>query len=301
MYFGIGEKEMRKRYLHDFYGENDIFWDRNWDGDWRQKCLEPPPVMFRLVTSIKRYLRPDMLLLEGGCGDGRYLRFFNELGVKTVGVDFAHTTVQKINEFLPNLEVHVGDIRKLNFPDRYFDAYYSGGVIEHFEDGVAPQLAEAYRVLKNQGYFFVTVPHMNLTRRCAALVFPVRYKFDLDGRSSYHKENVNNFFIESPPDGFHFHEYVFTSDEIRKSLANHGFNVVEEICFSSPHGMVDISPYRRLIRAGQTQRTIIDKFFAIPLKYMRKIEDSRSVLTHKLSNMLGLIFGNLKLYVCIKE
>ena len=239
-----------------------------------------------------------MSLLEGGCGDGRYVRYFTDLGIRTIGVDFAQTTVRKINELLPDLEVKIGDIRRLNFPDGYFDGYYSGGVIEHFEDGITPQLAEAQRVLKDGGYFFVTVPHMNLSRMFAGALFRTRKKLDLDGRKSYHKDHVREFIIEEPPVGFHFHEYVFFSHEMRRFLKDFGFSIVEEMCFSSTHGLCDIELYRRLIGADRARRTVINKFFAIPLKCTRSVEDNKSVLGRIFSDKLGVVFGNLKLYVC---
>jgi len=194
--------------------------------------------------------------------------------------------------------VKVGDIRKLNFPDGYFDAYYSGGVIEHFEDGIAPQLGEAHRVLKEGGYFFVTVPHMNLCRMLAGALFRTRKKLDLDGRKSYHKERVREFIIEEPPVGFHFHEYVLTSHEMRGFLKRYGFSIVEEMCFSSTHGLCDIELYRRLIGADRARRTIVNQFFAIPLKCMRSVEDNKTVLGRIFSDKLGVVLGNLKLYVC---
>lgn len=292
---------MRKRYLHNKYGKREEFWDKNWDGDWERKLAISPPVNSCLVTCVMKYLKPNMLLLEGGCGDARYVRHFTDLGVKTVGVDFARATVQRINEHLPNLDVRVGDIRNLDFPEDFFDGYYSGGVIEHFEDGVDPQLAEAHRVLKAGGYFFVTVPHMNLSRRCAAVCFSTRMKIDLDGRKSYHKERVHEFRVEDPPEGFHFHEYVFSTAEMRGFLSSHGFSIVAEMCFSSPFGLLDIEFYHRLIGAGRTQRTIFNKMFAIPLRCARLVEGSDSFFCRVLSDTLGIVFGNLKLYVCRTE
>ena len=289
---------MRKRYLHDTYGANDLFWDRNWDQDWKQKLSTPPPVMHRLVSRMMKYLRPGMVLLEGGCGDGRYVRYFTDLGIKTVGVDFARTTIQTINDLLPNLDVRVGDIRKLEFPDEHFDAYYSGGVVEHFEDGVALQLTEAHRVLRAGGYFFVTVPHMNFIRLVEGALFRPRKKIDLDGRISYYKEGVREFVVEVPPDCFHFHEYFFTSQEMRIFLATHGFNIIEEMCFSSIFGLCDIEMYRRLIRADHARRSIINKIFAIPLKSVRSIEERNSIICSFISDKIGIFFGNLKLYVC---
>jgi len=163
---------MRKKYLHNSYGEKNEFWDRNWDGDWEQKSSQPPTVFLKLAVKMMEYLKPGMLLLEGGCGDGRYVRYFAGKGIKSIGIDFAQSTVQNVKKNIPNIDVRVGDIRSLEFPNECFDAYYSGGVIEHLEDGLGPQLAEAHRVLKKGGYFFVTVPHMNFSRKCAAAFMP---------------------------------------------------------------------------------------------------------------------------------
>ena len=261
----------------------------------------PPQVMPALVSRIRKYLRSDMLLLEGGCGDARYVRYFSDLGVRTIGIDYARSTVKRINELFSDLDVREGDIRNLEFPDDYFDAYYSGGVIEHFEDGVGPQLSEAHRVLRDGGYFFVTVPHMNLIRRCEAMVFPVREKTDLDGRCSFHRERLQNFSTDTPPGDFHFHEYFFTSFEIRTFLKAYGFRIVDEMSFSANHGLCDIALYRKLIGADRPNRTVFHKFFAAPLRCIRNLEDSQTLSDSIISDMLGTVFGNLKLYVCIVE
>ncbi len=292
---------MRKRYLHNCYGESDAFWDQNWEGDGWMNVSTPPPVWPRLASRMMNYLRPEMLLLEGGCGDGRYVRYFTDHGVKTIGIDFARRTVRKINDHMPDLDVRVGDIRNIAFPDGHFDGYYSGGVIEHFEDGVAPQLAEAYRVLKDGGHLFVTVPHMNLSRHCAAVVFPTRTKLDLDGRRSCHTERLREFRVDPAPDDYHFHEYVFSTREMRTFLSQHRFRIVEEMCFSSSFGLCDIEGYRSLVGAGRKHRTIINRLFAIPVRCVRVIEDSPSLPGRAVSGIVGEAFGNLKLYVCRAE
>jgi len=292
---------VRKRYLHDCYGQDDAFWDQNWDGDWQQKCSTPPEVRHELIGTMMRHLKPGMRLLEGGCGDGRYVRHLSGLGIETVGVDFARATVEKINALFPELDVRVGDIRNLDFPDNHFDGYYSGGVIEHFEDGVDRQLAEACRVLKSGGYFFVTVPHMNLSRRWASAVMPTRRKIDLDGRISYHKERLREFRIDGPANDFHFHEYVFTTSEMRRFLTAHGFRIVEQRCFSAASGLCDIEPYRKLAKIACADRTILNKVFAVPLRCVRTIEGNPSPAGDVAGRMLAAVFGNMKLYVCRTE
>ncbi|MDW8002948.1 MAG: class I SAM-dependent methyltransferase, partial [Deltaproteobacteria bacterium] len=177
---------MRKRYIADEYGEGPAFWDRNWQSsfvNWGKR----PPVNEVLVKIMLRYIKPNMIILEGGCGDGRYVRYFKDMGFNIIGVDYAEETVRYLNKRFPDLDIRFGDIRKLDFPDGYFDAYYSGGVIEHFEEGLESQLLEANRVLKKDGLFFVTVPHMNFLRILSSkLRKGPQYRIDLDGRKSWY-------------------------------------------------------------------------------------------------------------------
>ncbi|MEM2890824.1 MAG: class I SAM-dependent methyltransferase, partial [Candidatus Hadarchaeum sp.] len=137
---------MRKRYLADEYGEGQSFWDNTWQKSWTQFNPEPP-LDNVLVKIILNYIKPGMRILEGGCGDGRYVKYFANTGFEVIGIDFSIETVKRLNELFPLLDIRVGDVRHLDFPDFFFDAYYSGGVIEHFEDGVETQLSEANRVL----------------------------------------------------------------------------------------------------------------------------------------------------------
>jgi len=53
------------------------------------------------------------------------------------------------------------DVRKLNFPDHYFDGYWSLGVIEHFYKGYDEIIHKIYRVLHPGGFLFLTVPEMS--------------------------------------------------------------------------------------------------------------------------------------------
>jgi len=289
---------MRKRFLHDEYGQEETFWAKNWDRYWDKKYTSPPSVDKKLVRHIKKYLIKNMLILEGGCGDCQYVRYLTDLGHQVVGVDFAKSTVAKVNKLLPDLDIRVGDITDIDFPDNYFDVYYSGGVIEHFEEGVEKQLAEARRVLKNGGYFFVTVPHMNIFRKITAFLRDEAYTIDMDGRKTFHKENIQEFKKEIPPSNFHFHEYVFTTAEMHGFLEQYNLNIVEEVGFSAAFGLLDMEFYRKLVGVGKDRRSFLNKMFAGPLRLIRKLDSWDFWAADLISNVYGEFAGNLKLYVC---
>ncbi len=63
-------------------------------------------------------------------------------GYQSAGVDFAKETIERVKEIIPKLDVRVGDVRDLQFPDNYLTGYWSLGVIEHFWDGYYDILEE---------------------------------------------------------------------------------------------------------------------------------------------------------------
>lgn len=288
---------MRKRFLHNKYGMNEQFWDQNWMSSF-SSAGAVLNVNHKLAMGITRHLPPGSLILEGGCGDCQYVRYLDKAGFRVIGVDFAESTVRDARHHWPHLDIRVGNIRGLDFPVNYFDGYYSGGVIEHFEDGLTPQLSEAFRVLKPGGLFLVTVPHLNVSRQLSALVSTCRHKTDLDGRVSTHRDNVETFYLEQAPAGFHFHEYVLNSSEMRQHLYQAGFEIIEEVPFSLRWGLLDIEWFQNCYAPVRQNRNVFNKAFGAMLHTADVIEQRGGAIASKVSNFLGEMVGNMKLYIC---
>ncbi|MDX9703053.1 MAG: class I SAM-dependent methyltransferase [Candidatus Auribacterota bacterium] len=109
-------------------------------------------------------------ILDGGCGTGQYVYALSKWGYDAYGVDFAQKTVDTIKKNFPDMKISLQDVRNLDFTDNYFDAYYSGGVIEHFWEGYDEIINEAYRVLKKNGYLFISVPNFSPLLQFKALL-----------------------------------------------------------------------------------------------------------------------------------
>lgn len=288
-----------KRYLRDDLGRGADFWERVWS----RVVLESPALArqidIRLARRIERYLPKGSLLLEGGCGAGNYVVYFQRIGYSVIGVDFAQETVQRLREVIPEIDVRVGDVRNLPFESEFFDGYYSGGVIEHFEDGLQLQLREAYRVLKRGGWFFVTVPYVNFVRSLASRFLRSCRKIDLDGRETLilvKRPAVME--VEPPPrPDFHFHEYVLSPGVVRQALVRAGFVVVDEMPFSARWGLLDMQPFRRLAGIGLANRRLRHRLAAAPLRLIDWIERQPGPLWRVLATVTGIFLGQLRLYV----
>ena len=98
--------------------------------------------------------KDGMRVLEVGCGSGHFLQMFKKnFDIEAYGIDLddghiAYAT-KSANDNKLDINFQVADIKKLPFPDNYFDIIYSYTVVEHlpFDDFILEQK----RVLKPGG------------------------------------------------------------------------------------------------------------------------------------------------------
>jgi ubiquinone/menaquinone biosynthesis C-methylase UbiE len=179
-----------------------------WDARWRAEG-KPPAVSRKddVVVVTRKYLPRGSKVLEGGCGRANKVKAMQDAGFKATGVDFAVESVKQAKLDYPGLDIRQGDVRALEFEDGYFDGYWSIGVIEHFWNGYDEILAEAARVLRPQGYLFLTAPWLS----------PYRSRKARSG--GYAKVE----FPEEPPN---FYQFALGREEVSTALARHGFELV---------------------------------------------------------------------------
>ena len=172
----------------------------------------------------KFFPRPPGKILEGGCGIGKYVAAYKRLGYDIRGVDFSAETIRRVKDFDPGLPIEEGNIVALPYDDHSFDCYYSGGVIEHFEEGPDGPLREARRVLRNGGVLLATVPYVNLLRR-------MYFSTGLQRRDkNLLLQKCDQCALDSmTPEGFLFSEYSFDVGSVRPFFERNGFAIEESI------------------------------------------------------------------------
>jgi SAM-dependent methyltransferase len=92
---------------------------------------------------------------------GGWTVFLTNQGFRVIGLDISQRTIARLKDLLPDYQFVCGDVRQTEFADAFFDACFSWGVFEHFEQGLGSPIAEAWRVLKPGGLLFVSVPYQN--------------------------------------------------------------------------------------------------------------------------------------------
>lgn len=117
------------------------------------------------IVNIKRGLlssgEGDGSLLDVGCGDGYWSRYFSKYVSKVVGIEPYEVDLMKAQKYaIPKTEFLFGTAEKMSFNDNSFDRIVSVCVFEHLYDDVAA-FREFYRVLADNGVMLATVDSLS--------------------------------------------------------------------------------------------------------------------------------------------
>ncbi len=109
----------------------------------------------RIGSRIRRGWYRRKWVLDAGCGHGRYLQAFADLGATAVGIDVGDGP-ERARVALDDPRIHVvqGDILRLPFADGAFDLAFCDGVLHHTPDPKAGYL-ELARVVRPGGAVYI--------------------------------------------------------------------------------------------------------------------------------------------------
>lgn len=191
------------------------YWDDHWLKIWnkdKQDIYKPNPRS--LVCKITpKFLRPkDGPILEGGCGLGLNVYYLKNMKYDVFGIDNAKILIETIKKEMPNLNLQIADVCKIPFPDNYFAGYWSLGVIEHFFNGYLEIIQEMKRVIKPNGYLFITFPYMSPFRIIKSKI----NLYKIFNNKLYDRKEI----LKS------FYQYALNKDIVIKDFQNNGFKLI---------------------------------------------------------------------------
>lgn len=228
---------------------NPDMWDKRWEEEdlkklffSRKSCMESKTIF----ETTGKYLPAGARILEGGCGLGDKVYLLKQSGYEVIGVDSAVKTVERLREFMPELDIRYGNLQQLTFPDGFFDGYWSLGVIEHFYGGYDRIAREMFRILKPGGYLFMTVPAMSCLRRIKAAM------------------GIYSGFNENEVDISSFYQFAYSSAEIQRNFREFGFQ------FTEKQGWAVCEGVRTEIYGTYLLMSFFRRFFERPTWYLLK-------------------------------
>ncbi|MCX5704022.1 MAG: methyltransferase domain-containing protein, partial [Candidatus Omnitrophica bacterium] len=122
-----------------------------------------------LAEHLKRYdfakhFCANKVVLDAACGVGYGVYCLSEAAKEVIGVDANGEAIAYAGRHYQrkNIQFKMMDVHKLEFSDKYFDIVYSFETLEHLEEPVK-FISEVKRVLKDEGMFVVSTPHVKKT------------------------------------------------------------------------------------------------------------------------------------------
>ncbi|MCB9453795.1 MAG: class I SAM-dependent methyltransferase [Anaerolineaceae bacterium] len=185
-------------------------WETIWDGASMEVELQAVryPRSMATIQAYLPYLSKEDIILEAGSGLSAVIITLREMGYTVTGLDYAENALHTSRHYDPALALAVGDVHALPYASDSVGAYLSFGVLEHFEHGMGPALAEAYRVVKPGGVLVLTIPYPNVVQRF------IRWR--RRGQSSTLNDED-------------FYESTYTRDILCQAVTDAGFTVEKAI------------------------------------------------------------------------
>lgn len=213
-----------RKFLFEIKAEADNnFWDGHWGLKENSNIVQKYENRNNKIIEVKitkKFLPIGSKILEGGCGSGFIVYALNKNKYKCIGLDYAEKTIDILKKAFPEMGFQLGDVRKLEYENNYFDGYWSLGVIEHFWEGYDKILTEMKRVIRNNGILFLKFPAISPLRRFK-IFFGLYKKYESDSKP----DNFYQFFLD--------HNIV--ADNFKKE----NFELLDKIKFNGMKGLKD--------------------------------------------------------------
>jgi SAM-dependent methyltransferase len=141
--------DISQRTLEHYDQRAEEFWAGTRDHDVRQN-------MDALLAAIEG--RPPFAILDFGCGPGRDLKAFRDLGHEPVGLDGSARFAAMARDY-SGCEVLEQDFLRLDLPSGRFDGIFANAVLFHVPSKELPRvLGELRAALKPAGVLFSSNP-----------------------------------------------------------------------------------------------------------------------------------------------
>jgi SAM-dependent methyltransferase len=146
------------------YDETTKFTEDSFHADGRDESIAPPLLSAAVRNNmLRKFLKPSPgdVVLDLGCGSGRFAIWNLDSGAHFIGVD---TGTFFAAESLASLDLVVGELRKLPFADGSVTKAYAIDVVEHLSpESLDAVLREIHRVLAPGGSLFIYTHVMQLS------------------------------------------------------------------------------------------------------------------------------------------
>lgn len=180
---------------------------------------------------VKQMLRPEMVLLDAGCGKGEFLDRLGPATRRAVGIDLSKESVRRAGH---NAALALGTLEALPFRDETFDLITCRWVVEHLEDP-RMSLSELNRVLRSGGRMVLLTSNAHSYASVLSRLLPLRAK-----------RSILNRLGRGESDTFPTYYRCNAVRKIRSAAAETGFTVETLLLVGSPFYLFYFRPLFRI-------------------------------------------------------
>ena len=164
---------------------------------------------------MKKY-KPKGRMVDLGCGNGKFARFFAKNGFFGYGIDYVLEVIKEAKKLATEDNIgkrtyfKVGDVLSMDYPTHFFDFAYDYGCLHHIKKRDWGQyLRNILRILKKDGFFMLSMFSKNTIKH---------FGF-------YPKKSKQNWVIHKEPENYLHYDHFFTKEEIL-NLFSKDFNFI---------------------------------------------------------------------------
>lgn len=211
----------------------------------------------------------ESISLDAGCGLGRIVKHYHNLGFNIKGCDFSPVAVKKLNSSNPELNIINADICHLPYSSSYFDNIFAFGVLHSIEpiQDILTGVQETYRCLKPNGKFIVSVRADTFENKMIDAITESRL-----GRGDI------------------FHKWCFKKEEFSDMIRNQGFSISNTELSTNFCFLYKFTNMRRSERLSE----------CINRSEGYKLNANGKILYSYLKNTFPKSFGTTFVYTCKK-
>ncbi len=189
----------KEEYLKDIYTKDYyLSWGIRNECDTTSKEIKKK--FFNKILGIIQQYKKKGRFLDIGCALGYMLEVAENYGYDAYGIDINKYAIETAKKDIGDKKVFLGDLRSVDFSDRYFDIICMFDLIEHIKNPVE-LMKDAGRILNDNGIIVILTPNTN----SLSAKLMRRYWFQ------YKRE----------------HLFYFSSNNIQRLAENAGFKIVK--------------------------------------------------------------------------
>ncbi len=175
-----------------------------YDKGWREELAAGKEQRGNLRTNLEfltetNLLKPNVRILEIGCGIGSIVFELNKEGYDITGTDISGEAITYGLKKYGDIKLQVQPAEHLQFEDQTFDVVLSFDLFEHIAR-IDRHISEVYRVLRKNGFYLFQTPN-----KYSNMIFETLYHKSLIWRRA--------------------HPSLHTPGRLKRRLSKHGFEI----------------------------------------------------------------------------